>query len=165
MLNKINKYKKQINELLHHNTYSKKTPLNTKTTTKILKHFTFDPYKTYIEINTLEKKDKDKILLEFFEFVKIKEYKNYFDITFKLDENDIKSVLKTIDDFNPETIIIYNINDNKEFEKCIKKENITSDYYNYKIIINLEQQRITIIYKKDLKEITKKVKEINKLFE
>ena len=69
MLNKINKYKKQINELLHHNTYSKKTPLNTKTTTKILKHFTFDPYKTYIEINTLEKKDKDKILLE--EVIKI----------------------------------------------------------------------------------------------
>ena len=62
MLNKLNKYKKQITDLLHHNTYSKRTPLNTKTTTKILKPFTFEPYKTYIEINSLEKKDKEVIL-------------------------------------------------------------------------------------------------------
>lgn len=165
MLNKITKYKKQITNLLHHNTFSKRTPLNTKTTTKILKHFTFNQYKTYIEINTLEKKDKDKILLEFFEFIKIKDYKNFFDIIFKLDENDIKTVLKTIDDFNPESITIYNINDNSLFEKSIKKNNPDNELINYKIIINLEQQKITITYKKELKEINKIVKEINKLLE
>ena len=61
MLRKIEKYKTKINNLLQHNTYSKKTPLNTLTTKRLLNYFSFELDKTYVEINSLEKKDKDNI--------------------------------------------------------------------------------------------------------
>lgn len=164
MLRKIEKYKTKINNLLQHNTYSKKTPLNTLTTKRLLNYFSFELDKTYVEINSLEKKDKDNILLDFNELIKIKDYKGYFDIIFKLDSN-IDSVLNTIDEYKPESITIYNVIDLKEFEKYSKKNEIKPELYSFKININLELQRITIVYKKELKEISKSIKEMNKLFE
>ena len=164
MLRKIEKYKTKINNLLQHNTYSKKTPLNTLTTKRLLNYFSFELDKTYVEINSLEKKDKDNILLDFNELIKIKDYKGYFDIIFKLD-NNIDSVLNTIDEYKPESITIYNVIDLKEFEKYSKKNEIKPELYSFKININLELQRITIVYKKELKEISKSIKEMNKLFE
>lgn len=164
MLHKIEKYKTKINNLLQHNTYSKKAPLNTLTTKRLLNYFSFELDKTYVEINSLEKKDKDNILLDFNELIKIKDYKGYFDIIFKLDSN-IDSVLNTIDEYKPESITIYNVIDLKEFEKYSKKNEIKPELYSFKININLELQRITIVYKKELKEISKSIKEMNKLFE
>lgn len=164
MLHKIEKYKTKINNLLQHNTYSKKTPLNTLTTKRLLNYFSFELDKTYVEINSLEKKDKDNILLDFNELIKIKDYKGYFDIIFKLD-NNIDSVLNTIDEYKPESITIYNVIDLKEFEKYSRKNEIKPELYSFKININLELQRITIVYKKELKEISKSIKEMNKLFE
>lgn len=165
MFEDINNYKSKINNILTNKQYSKKTPLNTYTSQNLLKHFTFNPHRTYITINTLQKEHKDAILLEFFEFAKIKDYKNYFDIYFRLDENNINTVLETIDNYSPESIMIYDINDIHEFELAIKKEDSLTKICNYKISIDLEQQRFTIIYNKNNKTINNIVKKIKKELE
>ena len=165
MLEEFNIYKDKILNILKNKKYSKKTPLNTYTSSEILKEFTFDPKTTYIEIHTLRKENKDAILIDFFEFVKIKEYKNYFDIVFKLDDNDIKSVFETIDLYQPESITIYGTTNNEEFEKQIKKSNKINDICNYSITLNFEEQTIKINYNKDDKYLVKQVKKIKKHFE
>lgn len=165
MLGDINNYKDKLNNILTNKQYSKKTPLNTYTSQLLINKFKFIPHRTYITINTLQKKFKDAILLEFFEFTKIKDYKNYFDIYFRLDDNNINTVLETIDLYSPESIMIYDINDIKEFEHAIKKEDSLTKICNYKIELNLEEQRITIIYGKDNKTVSKIVKEIKKELE
>ena len=158
-------YKDKLKNKITNKQYSKKTPLNTYTSNKLLKHFTFDPKITYIEIHTLNKKDKDKILIEFFEFIKIKEYKNYFDIIFKLDDNDIKTVLDALDLYYPESITIYESNNNEEFEKLIKKTSKIDKVCNYKITLNLEEQTIKINNNINDKNIIKQIKILKKHFE
>ena len=165
MFEELNIYKDKIKSKLTNKQYSKKTPLNTYTSNELLKHFTFNPQTTYIEIHTLSKKDKDTILIEFFEFIKIKEYKSYFDIIFKLDDNSIKTVLDTIDLYQPESISIYDTNNNEEFEKLIKKSSKLLDICNYVITLNLEEQTIKINYNKNNKAITKEIKKLKKYFE
>ena len=93
MLGDINNYKDKLNNILTNKQYSKKTPLNTYTSQLLINKFKFNPHRTYITINTLQKEHKDAILLEFFEFAKIKDYKNYFDIYFRLDDNNINTVI------------------------------------------------------------------------
>ena len=165
MLEEFNIYKDKILNILKNKKYSKKTPLNTYTSSVILKDFTFNPQKTYIEIHTLKKENKDAILIEFFEFIKIKEYKNYFDIIFKLDDNDIKTVYEVIDHYQPESISIYETTNNEEFEKQIKKGNKVSDICNYSITLNFEEQTIKINYNKNNKDIVKQIKKVKKYFE
>lgn len=165
MLEEFNIYKDKILNSLKNKKYSKKTPLNTYTSSIILKDFTFNPQITYIEIHTLKKENKDAILIEFFEFIKIKEYKNYFDIIFKLDDNDIKTVYEVIDQYQPESISIYEVTNNEAFEKQIKKGNKTNDICNYNITLNFEEQTIKINYNKNNKDIVKQVKKIKKYFE
>ena len=165
MLEELNIYKNKIEKILTNKTYSKKTPLNTYTSSKILSDFPIIPINTYIEIHTLKKENKDSILLEFFEFIKIKDYKNYFDISFKLDDNKIETVLEIIDLYHPESITIYEALDNNDFEKNIKKEKSLEELYNYKIILDLEEQRIKIKYNKKIKTIKDSVKKIKKYFE
>ena len=165
MLEEFNIYKDKILNTLKNKKYSKKTPLNTYTSSIILKDFTFNPQITYIEIHTLKKENKDAILIEFFEFIKIKEYKNYFDIIFKLDDNDIKTVYEVIEQYQQETISIYEATNNEEFEKQIKKGNKINEISNYSITLNFEEQTIKINYNKNNKDIVKQVKKIKKHFE
>lgn len=165
MLEELNIYKNKIEKTLSNKTYSKKTPLNTYTSSKILKDFPINSNNTYIEIHTLKKENKDSILLEFFEFIKIKDYKNYFDILFKLDNNKIETVLNVIDLYHPESITIYETTDNDDFEKTIKQEKSLEELYNYIIILDLEEQRIKIKYNKKNKIIKDSVKKIKKYFE
>ena len=63
MLEELNIYKNKIEKTLSNKTYSKKTPLNTYTSSKILKDFPINSNNTYIEIHTLKKENKDSILL------------------------------------------------------------------------------------------------------
>lgn len=165
MFEDINNYKSKINNILTNKQYSKKTPLNTYTSQLLINKFKFNPHRTYITINTLQKEYKDAILLEFFEFAKIKDYKNYFDIYFRLDENNINTVLETIDLYSPESIMIYDINDITEFEQAIKQNDSLSKICNYKITYDLEKQTFTINYNKNNKTISKIVKQIKKELE
>ena len=165
MLEELNIYKNKIEKTLSNKTYTKKTPLNTYTSSKILKDFPINSNNTYIEIHTLKKENKDSILLDFFEFIKIKDYKNYFDILFKLDNNKIETVLNVIDIYHPESITIYETTDNDDFEKTIKQEKSLEELYNYIIILDLEEQRIKIKYNKKNKTIKDSVKKIKKYFE
>lgn len=165
MIEEFNIYKDKILNFLKNKKYSKKTPLNTKTSQLLLKDFIFNNQKTYIEINTLNKEDKEKIIDTIFEFVKIKQYKNYFDIYFKLDDNNINDILKLIDLYSPESITIYEAIDNEEFESLIKKSSSLSNHCNLKIALNFEEQTIKINYKKENKELKKSIKQIKKYFE
>ena len=56
MLGDINNYKDKINNILTNKQYSKKTPLNTYTSQLLINKFKFNPHRTYITINTLQKK-------------------------------------------------------------------------------------------------------------
>lgn len=165
MLEELNIYKNKLEKILSNKTYSKKTPLNTYTSSKILKEFPIDSQKTYIEIHTLKKENKDAIFFYFCEFIKIKDYKNYFDIIFKLNNNKIETVLKIIDLYHPESITIYEVVDNNDFEKNTKIEKTIEELYNYKIILDLEEQRIKIKYNKKIKTIKDAVKKTKKYFE
>lgn len=165
MLEEFNIYKEKIKNILKNKQYSKRTPLNSYTSKEILKNFNFNSKTTYIEIHTLNKKDKNSIIDEFLEFIKIKDYKNYFDITFKLDENDIKTILDTIDKYQPESITIYEIDNNKEFEKYLKNGSKILEICTYIIILNFEEQTIKINYDKKNKNISTQIKKIKKYFE
>ena len=165
MFEDINNYKSKINNILTNKQYSKKTPLNTYTSLNLLKHFTFRPYNTYITIHTLKKEYKEAIIREFLEFKKIKDYKNYFDIYFRLDENTIDKVLETIDLYSPESIMIYDVTNLDKVEIAIKKDDSLTNICNYKITINLEEQRFTINYNKNNKSIAKIIKAIKKELE
>ena len=165
MIEEFNIYKDKILNFLKNKKYSKKTPLNTKTSQFLLKDFIFNNQKTYIEINTLNKEDKEKIIDLIFEFIKIKQYKNFFDIYFRLDDNNINDILNIIDEYNPESITIYESIDNEEFEKLIKKGSSLSNHCNLKIALNFEEQTIKINYNKNNKDIVKQIKKVKKYFE
>ena len=65
MLGDINNYKDKLNNILTNKQYSKKTPLNTYTSQLLINKFKFNPHRTYITINTLQKEHKDAILFVF----------------------------------------------------------------------------------------------------